>query len=73
MATTSEFRICPTTGLKVHGAAESLIKAASNLKDFEHGLMLPGVKLNTSPTDFAPFDQLNLSQFNGITWVPPST
>ncbi len=27
MATVSEFRICPTTGLKVHSAAEKLIKA----------------------------------------------
>jgi cytochrome c oxidase subunit 1 len=27
MATASEFRICPTTGLKVHSAAEKLIKA----------------------------------------------
>ena len=27
MATASDFRICPTTGLKVHSAAESLIKA----------------------------------------------
>jgi cytochrome c oxidase subunit I len=27
MALSNEFRICPTTGLKVHGAAETLIKA----------------------------------------------
>lgn len=48
---------------------ENLIKQAANLKDFAPGLLLPGVKLNTSPTDFEPFDQLQLAKFDGTTWV----
>jgi branched-chain amino acid transport system substrate-binding protein len=51
-------------------SAENLIKQAASLKDFAPGLFLPDVKLNTSPTDFEPFDQLQLAQFDGTTWVP---
>ena len=34
------------------------------------GLLLPGIKLDTSPTDFFLFDQLELVRFDGTTWVP---
>jgi branched-chain amino acid transport system substrate-binding protein len=37
----------------------------SNLKDFELGLSLPGIKINTSPTDYFPVEQMQMSQFNG--------
>jgi branched-chain amino acid transport system substrate-binding protein len=30
--------------------------------------LLPGVKVNTSPTDFAPLSQLQLMRFNGQGW-----
>jgi branched-chain amino acid transport system substrate-binding protein len=49
--------------------AENLIKQAASLKDFASGLFLPGVTINTSPTDFETFDQLQLAQFDGTTWV----
>jgi branched-chain amino acid transport system substrate-binding protein len=29
---------------------------------------LPGVKVNTSPTDFAPLSQLQLMRFKGESW-----
>ncbi|MEY4509959.1 MAG: hypothetical protein RLZZ450_2081 [Pseudomonadota bacterium] len=50
-------------------SAENLIKQAASLKDYAPGLFLTGVKLNTSPTDFETFDQLQLAQFDGTTWV----
>jgi branched-chain amino acid transport system substrate-binding protein len=48
---------------------ESVMKQAANLKAFAPGLLLPGIKLETGPTDYFLFDQLQLVRFNGTTWV----
>jgi branched-chain amino acid transport system substrate-binding protein len=48
---------------------ENVMKQAANLKDFEPGTLLPGIKLNTSPTDFYPIEQLQLMRFQGDTWT----
>jgi branched-chain amino acid transport system substrate-binding protein len=45
------------------------MKQAANLKDFETGVALPGIKINTSTTDFAPIEAVQLMKFNGKTWV----
>jgi branched-chain amino acid transport system substrate-binding protein len=47
---------------------ENIMKQAANIKDFVPGAVLPGVKVNTSPTDFAPISQLQLMKFKGETW-----
>jgi branched-chain amino acid transport system substrate-binding protein len=47
---------------------ESVMKQAANLKDFEPGPLLPGIKINTSPTDFYPIEQLQLMRFKGESW-----
>jgi branched-chain amino acid transport system substrate-binding protein len=47
---------------------ENVMRQAANLKDFVPGGVLPGVKANTSPTDFAPISQLQLMRFKGETW-----
>ncbi len=44
---------------------ENVIKQAANLKDFELGMLLPGIKINTSPTDYFPVEQMQMSRFNG--------
>jgi branched-chain amino acid transport system substrate-binding protein len=44
---------------------ENVMKQAANLKDFELGLLLPGIKINTSPTDYHPVEQMQMSRFNG--------
>jgi branched-chain amino acid transport system substrate-binding protein len=44
---------------------ENVMKQAANLKDFRTEALLPGVKINTSPTDFAPISQLQLEKFKG--------
>ncbi len=48
---------------------ENLMRQASSLKDLEVPLMLPGVKVNTSPTDFYPLQSLQMAKFEGDHWV----
>jgi len=47
---------------------ENVMKQAASLKDFETDTALPGVKINTSATDFAPISQVQLMRFKGETW-----
>ena len=46
----------------------NIMKQAASIKDLELGGLLPGVKVNTSATDFAPISQLQLMKFKGETW-----
>src|SRR5881296_4071651 len=48
---------------------ENIMKQAANLKNFELALLLPGMKVNTSPTDFAPIEQEQLAKFDGERWM----
>jgi branched-chain amino acid transport system substrate-binding protein len=47
---------------------ENVMKQAANLKDLELGMLLPGIKINTSPNDFAPLKQMQMMRFNGASW-----
>ncbi|KRR19448.1 ABC transporter substrate-binding protein [Bradyrhizobium retamae] len=47
---------------------DNVMKHAANLRDYDPGLLLPGIKVNTSPTEFAPIQQLQLMRFKGQTW-----
>ena len=47
---------------------ENVMKQAASLKNFEPDTLLPGVKINTSPTDFAPIEQLQMMRFEGEKW-----
>jgi branched-chain amino acid transport system substrate-binding protein len=46
----------------------NVMKQAASLKDFELGTLLPGIKINTSATDFAPISSLKLMKFKGEKW-----
>jgi branched-chain amino acid transport system substrate-binding protein len=46
---------------------ENIMKQAANL-NFEIGIYLPGTRIKTSPTDFAPIEQLQMQRFKGETW-----
>jgi branched-chain amino acid transport system substrate-binding protein len=46
----------------------NVMKQAASLKDFEPDTLLPGVKINTSATDFAPISQLQMQRFKGEKW-----
>jgi branched-chain amino acid transport system substrate-binding protein len=49
---------------------ENVMRQAANLKDFETGMELPGIPINTSPTDFYPIEQMQMGRFNGASFVP---
>ena len=44
------------------------MKQAANMRDLELGGLLPGIKINTSATDFAPISQVQMMRFKGETW-----
>jgi branched-chain amino acid transport system substrate-binding protein len=46
----------------------NIMKQAANLKDFTPDTLLPGVRINTSATDFAPIEQLQMMRFKGEKW-----
>ncbi len=48
---------------------ENVMKQAANLKDLQLAILLPGIKINTSPTDFAPIQAEQLIRFDGKQWV----
>jgi branched-chain amino acid transport system substrate-binding protein len=48
---------------------ENVMRQAANLKDLEVTILLPGIRINTSPTDFYPIEQVQLMRFDGKTWV----
>jgi ABC-type branched-subunit amino acid transport system substrate-binding protein len=47
---------------------ENIMKQAASLKDFGTDMLLPGIKINTGPADFAPISQLQLQRFKGEKW-----
>ncbi len=47
----------------------NVMNQAANLKDVSLPMLLPGIKLNTSPTDFYPIEQEQLAKFDGERWV----
>jgi len=48
---------------------ENVMKQAANLKDLELSMLIPGIKINTSPTDFYPIEQGQMIRFDGTKWV----
>jgi branched-chain amino acid transport system substrate-binding protein len=47
---------------------ENIMKQAASMRDQTVAGLLPGVKINTSPTDFAPVSQLQLMRLKGESW-----
>uniref|UniRef100_Q07K18 Extracellular ligand-binding receptor n=1 Tax=Rhodopseudomonas palustris (strain BisA53) TaxID=316055 RepID=Q07K18_RHOP5 len=47
---------------------DNVMKQAASLKDLELDTLLPGVKINTSATDFAPISQQQMIRFKGEKW-----
>ena len=48
---------------------KSIMAQANNLKNLENPMLLPGIKINTSPTDHRPLEQMQLQRFDGKRWV----
>jgi branched-chain amino acid transport system substrate-binding protein len=47
---------------------ETIMKQAANIKDLELPMLLPGMKINTSPDNFSPIRQMQLASLNGESW-----
>ena len=48
---------------------ENVMQQAANLKDLQLGLLMPGVKINTGPGDYAPIESLRMRRFDGKQWL----
>jgi branched-chain amino acid transport system substrate-binding protein len=48
---------------------ENIMRQAANIKNLALPLLLPGIKINTSPTDFYPVEQEQLARFDGERWA----
>ena len=46
---------------------ENVMKQAAHL-DFAAPMLLPGIKVHTTPADFFPIQEMQLAKFNGKTW-----
>ena len=47
---------------------ETVMKEAANLHDLEVPVLLPGIRINTAPTNFHPIKQLQLARWSGKAW-----
>ena len=47
---------------------ENVMKQAASIKGLELDMLLPGIKIDTSATDFAPIQQEQMQRFKGETW-----
>ena len=66
-----EYRDIPANLVEVSKKARNfMVEAAAETSEEPTSTTLPGIKLNTSPTDFAPIKSMQLVRFGGKTWVP---
>ena len=47
---------------------ENILKQATSMKGKRFKMMLPGIVLNTSPDDYAPYPSLRMARFEGSSW-----
>ena len=48
---------------------DNIRKQAANIQELQLPLLLPGIKLNTSATNYYPVKQQQLTKFDGKSWV----
>jgi branched-chain amino acid transport system substrate-binding protein len=48
---------------------ENVLKQATSLKNLELPVLLPGIRINTSPSDYHVIKQVQLQRFDGKQWV----
>ena len=47
---------------------ENILRQATNVKDLDLPMLLPGIKINVSPTNYSPIRQMQLQSFDGTSW-----
>lgn len=48
---------------------ENVMKQAASLRNFRAKMLLPGITINTSSTDFYPIEAMQMQRFEGEEWV----
>ncbi len=48
----------------------NIMHQAASLVNYHNSVLLPGIAIGTSATEFRPIEQMQLVQFDGRTWVP---
>jgi branched-chain amino acid transport system substrate-binding protein len=48
----------------------NVLQQATHLKDFSMPMLLPGVTVDTSPTNYFPFGELQMERYDGTRWAP---
>jgi len=49
---------------------ENVMRQAASLRDYQSPVVLPGIRMNTTPENFLAVRQMRLLQFDGRTWQP---
>jgi branched-chain amino acid transport system substrate-binding protein len=49
---------------------ENIMKQTTSMHDVEVPVLLPGIKINTSPTNYHPIKAMQLVKWDGKTWAP---
>jgi ABC-type branched-subunit amino acid transport system substrate-binding protein len=49
---------------------ENLLKHATNIQGLKLPMLLPGIEIETSPTDYRPIESMQMQQFDGAIWQP---
>ena len=55
--------------MTLQDVAEFLKLAERTVYGYAQKGLLPGIKINTSPTDHRPIEQMQLQRFDGKRWV----
>ena len=48
----------------------NVMRQAMSMKNVEFPMLLPGVRVTTSPTDYQPIEQFQMNRFDGKDWIP---
>jgi branched-chain amino acid transport system substrate-binding protein len=48
----------------------NVLQQATHLKDISMPMLLPGVTVETSPTNYFPFGELQMERYDGTRWAP---
>jgi hypothetical protein len=49
---------------------ENIMRQAASLKELRPPMLLPGISVNTSPTDYATLQEAYMVRFDGEKWLP---
>jgi branched-chain amino acid transport system substrate-binding protein len=47
---------------------DNVMKQAANFQKYKLPILIPGITINTSPTDYYPIQSVKLAKFSGDTW-----